>query len=293
MDQSRAPSLLEFWRHPQLASDPFARLRIGDWIGWVCLMLVLSYMGEAVSMGALHLLGHALPADRFIMHMVSHPSWRFAALLLVAPVLEEMTFRCFLSTSPRALAIGLGFAGVFVAGQVIQGVRTLAGTPPLLPHDIALHYFVNLLIGLPIAALLAGVAWVARRALLRGMRRFAPWVVWTSVLLFAAAHMFNFGVGYQFWLLWLTLPQLMAGLVLTHLRVQYGLRWSIAAHLAFDWALVLVAWTHHAAALGMPMKILAGLFSLLMLAMIVRGLFFLFRRGVLRAALPEPAAVPH
>ena len=147
MDQSRAPSLLEFWRHPQLASDPFARLHIGDWIGWVCLMLVLSYMGEAVSVGALHLLGHALPADRFIMHMVSHPSWRFAALLLVAPVLEELTFRCFLSTSPRALAIGLGFAGVFVAGQVIQGVRTLAGTPPLLPHDIALHYFLNLLIG--------------------------------------------------------------------------------------------------------------------------------------------------
>jgi uncharacterized iron-regulated membrane protein len=46
--------------------------------------------------------------------------------------------------------------------------------------------------------------------------------------------------------------------------------------------LVLLAWTHHAVALGVPMKILAGMFSLLLLAMIVRGMFFLFRRGVLR-----------
>lgn len=282
MDQSRAPSLLQFWRHPQLATGQRAHLRIGDWIGWVCLMLVLSLLGEAVGFGALHVLGHAMPDDRFIAHLADHPSWRFAALLLVAPVFEELTFRCFLTQAPRAMAVGAGFFAALLLGLLVHGLLALAGKAPAPAHDIAWNYFINLAIELPVAALLAWLAWAVRGPLLRVLRRWAPWVLWLSTLLFAALHSFNFGLGLKDWLLWLTLPQLMAGLVLAYLRVHYGLRWSIATHLAFDWMLVLLAWTHHAVALGVPMKILAGMFSLLLLAMIVRGMFFLFRRGVLR-----------
>jgi hypothetical protein len=284
--------MLEFWRHPQLATGHFARLRSGDWIGWLCLMVVLSFIAEAIGYLMLHLLDHAIPNDRFINHMASHPSWRFAALLLVAPVFEELTFRCFLTESPRAIVVGLGFFGALLVGLLVHGVMALAGKHFLPTHDIACQYFVNVATAMLIAALLAGVAWIFRRGLLRALRRYAAWAFWISALLFAAAHSFNFGIGFKAWLLWLTLPQLMAGLVLAYLRVQYGLRWSIATHLAFDWILVLFAWTHHdATTMGLPMKLLAGVFSLLLLAMIVRGLFFLFRRGVLRAAMPEAAVI--
>jgi hypothetical protein len=293
MDQSRAPSLLEFWRRPRLATGRFAPLRISEWIGWLCLMVVLSFIAEAIGYLMLHLLGHAIPNDRFINHMASHPSWRFAALLLVAPVLEELTFRCFLTESPRAMAVGMGFFGAFLIGLLIHGLMALAGKHFLSTQDIAWHYFINLAIALPIIAVQAGVAWFFRRGLLRALRRYAAWAFWISALLFAAAHSFNFGLGFKDWLLWLTLPQLMVGLVLAYLRVRYGLRWSIATHLAFDWILVLLLWTHHdATTMGLPMKLLAGVFSLLLLAMIVRRLFFLFRRGVLRTVLPEEVAVP-
>lgn len=221
MDQSRAPSLLEFWRHPRLATGRFAPLRISEWIGWLCLMVVLSFIAEAIGYLMLHLLGHAIPNDRFINHMASHPSWRFAALLLVAPVLEELTFRCFLTESPRAMAVGMGFFGAFLIGLLIHGLMVLAGKPfPV--RDIAWHYFINLAIASPIIAVQAGVAWFFRRGLLRALRRYAAWAFWISALLFAAAHSFNFGIGFKDWLLWLTLPQLMAGLVLAYLRVQYG-----------------------------------------------------------------------
>ena len=89
MDQSRAPSLLEFWRRPRLATGRFAPLRISEWIGWLCLMVVLSFIAEAIGYLMLHLLGHAIPNDRFINHMASHPSWRFAALLLVGGALAN------------------------------------------------------------------------------------------------------------------------------------------------------------------------------------------------------------
>ena len=282
METPRARSLLQYWRHPCLADGQFEPLGWYELAGWVGVMLVLSFIASGIGAAVLHLSGHALPPDTFILRIARHPSWRFAALLLIAPVLEEWTFRAFMTRGPRMMTAGIGFLGTVVLGLIVHALR---GSPVMQQHDIARAYLLNVLVIMPVAGVFAALAWWLRRRWQPLLLLHAPWAIVLATLLFAGVHEFNFDLGAKIWLLWLTLPQLMAGIVLVYVRVRHGLRWSIALHLAFDWLLMCVAWTTFAAKTHSGVfEVAAVLARLLLLGALLWGLVSLFRRGVLRPA---------
>lgn len=292
MEHGHTESLLQYWRHPHLADGHFQPLRWRAWLGWIGAMLLLSFLAMGLAALAIHLLGHTVPRDRFIDWIAAHPSWRFAATLAVGPVIEELSFRCFISQVPRDVVVGFGFLGALLAGLLLHALMGGPAAPAPL-HDVAATYFINLAIMLPIAAALGGLLWWLRVPLQRGLRRRAAPVIVLTTLFFAALHSFNFGEGFKPWLLWLTLPQLMAGTVLVYVRVRHGLRASIATHLGFDWLLLLLVWTARLAhAHGGVLDLFATVTGAIFFAVLIHGTVFLFRRGVLRAPLPEPVP-PH
>lgn len=95
-------------------------------------------------------------------------------------------------------------------------------------------------------------------------------------------HSGNYGIGFHFWLIFLTIPQISMGVFLGFLRVRYGLRWSFAAHAAIDWTLISIAWfviwlnkaTSHDAALAVQ-----ALVGLLVLAVLFWGFIGLMSRN--------------
>ena len=75
-------------------------------------------------------------------------------------------------------------------------------------------------------------------------RRNFRWFYLGSALAFASVHLVNFSGGMALFLLPLTLPQLLLGLILGYARVQFGL-----------WSCILLHAAHNALFLGL---ILAG-----------------------------------
>lgn len=284
MATRNARSLLQYWAHPYLADETRQPLPVFEWLGWLGVMLVLSMLGIGMGALAVHLLGHPMPADRAIEQMLMHPGWDVVLMVLFAPILEELVFRAFMTREAKVMSLGLGF--VFATAGLVA-VRAMLDRHVVLNPVHGRTYFGHVALLVAVALALALLAYRLRRILLRRLIAAAPvWIV-LMTLLFAAAHMLNYEQGWKPWLLWLTLPQLLVALVLVYLRVRHGLRWSIASHLAFDWLLIGIAWLHYGArAAGPGGHAALLLLVLVLLALIIYGVAFLFRRGVLR---PLPA----
>lgn len=284
MASPNARSLLQYWSHPYLTDGTRHPMRMSEWLGWVGLMLVLSVLGIGIAKLALYLLGQPLPVDRAIQRLAMHPSWSLALLTLCAPVVEELVFRAFMTREARVMSLGLGFA---VATLALAALHAIVGLHLISRHSLVRTYFEHLAVLTAIALVLAALAYRARRFLQRWLAAVAPAAIIVMTLLFAAAHALNYERAWRFWLLWLTLPQLASGLVLAYLRVRHGLRWSIATHLAFDWLLIGTIWLQRSARTsGAAAHAALMMLGLLLFALFVYGVVFLFRRGVLR---PRPA----
>lgn len=279
MATGNARSLLQYWRHPYLADGTRQPLPMFEWLGWIGVMLVLSALGALIGYPAVHVLGHAVPADRFINEISVHPSWSVALMVLCGPILEELVFRSFMTLETKVMSLGLGFV---VAELGLLVVKVVTGWHVAPQADFQWAYFkVNAPL-VAVALMLAVPAFLMRRTLQRWLAAVAPGMVVLMTLLFAAVHTVNYEQGWKLWLLWLTLPQLAGGLVLVYLRVRHGLRWSIATHLVFDWFVFGVGWLLHAKRAGIADHVALTLLVLALFGLFVYGVVFLFRRGVLR-----------
>lgn len=154
------------------------------------------------------------------------------AFLVIAPLLEELAFRSWLTGRVAALRFATcGFAAMALM---------LAGVSLLPDHGRALAWA-----GAAVA--LAGlVQWsltrerAAARAVPPAFIRHFGWIVWAQALLFGLIHLGNYATLASPLGLVVVLPQVLGGLLLAYIRTRAGLAAAIAYHAGYN-ALVLAA----------------------------------------------------
>ena len=144
--------------------------------------------------------------------------------LIIAPLLEELAFRGWLTGRIAALRFALhGFAamGLFVAALYV-------------PYDYATPVALA-----GVAAVFAGlIQWGRTRhrdtAVPAWFARHFHWIVWGSSLVFGLIHLGNYEpLTHPFGVL-VVLPQTIGGLLLAYTRTRLGLGAAIAHHAAFN-----------------------------------------------------------
>jgi membrane protease YdiL (CAAX protease family) len=140
-------------------------------------------------------------------------------IALVAPVIEEVLFRSWLTGRP-AVATVIKYA-------VIGGVVCAAANNFLGPFaGVAAGVIV---LGFAIREFIRRRKWATGERFIRWFRYF----YFASAVLFASAHLLNYQEGGGL-LTVLVLPQFVAGLTLGYARVTYGLWSSILLHASFN-----------------------------------------------------------
>jgi len=264
--------LLRFLRRPALNERAPGRLTLWPWLGWLCLLLLIGFVGGLLDGALTRLFGWAVARNSFQNYLLTHASWSAAAVVLAAPILEELGFRAFLSTASRAVFVGLAFFLSYVYFVVrINMVHVSAALA------IA-HYFAVFWPLLPAGIISLLLYRYAREPVLRLFRRHGVWVFWISCIVFGAAHAAVYSSHLVWWDFILALPQFLTGVGLAYVRVAFGLRWSIAAHLTFDPLVVFASWLYLATPQASSLHpALLWLFLVLAALIVVYGLVALWR----------------
>lgn len=144
--------------------------------------------------------------------------WLLPAVVIAAPVLEELLFRGWHSGTRRALWLlacaCVGIGGIFMLGSPERQMTGLV-----------------LLAGAVIAALAGAAALRRNTAPIGWFARGFPAIFYLATALFALVHLGNYDtIGLA--VLPLVVPQLWAGLVLGYIRQKIGLGGAILAHAA-------------------------------------------------------------
>ena len=264
--------LLRFLRRPVLNEHAPGRLTLWPWLGWLCLLLLLGFAGGQVDGALIRLFGWAVPPNSFQNHLITHASWSAVAVVLAAPVLEELGFRAFLSTTPKAVFVGLAFFLSYVYSVVRINTVHVSATFAI---D---HYFNDFWTLLPAGIISLLLYRYAREPVLTLFRRHGGWVFWISCIVFGAAHAAVYSSHLVWWDFILALPQFLIGVGLAYVRVAFGLRWSIATHLAFDALVVFASWLYVATPQASTLRTaLPGLFLVLVALIVAYGLVVVWR----------------
>ena len=277
-DISELRPLLKFLRRPAFATAVPGRLTVWHWLGWQALLMLALVLGGVFDQILLHLFHW--PVHSVALWFLSQPSWGAAALLLLAPALEELGFRAFFSTAPKFVFTGLAFFLAYVymfSHGTVTPIRFRISSASAVAHYVRAFWLV-----LPGAAISLLLYRYRREAVLRFFQRRAVWVFWISCLVFAAGHSRLYSDSPRWWSFALVVPQFLAGVGLGYIRTGFGLRWSIASHYAIDIPFLLFGWLY---VLGASSAILHGMFLTLLaviLAMVAYGLVTLCRVAQLR-----------
>lgn len=219
-----------FIKSPNLPDVPRARLGAGLRALPAMLALDLAIMAGLVLL-AYAAMALGLPIAKSSLADLTIDAQMALVLVVLAPLLEEIFFRGWLSGKPGhvfgLLVILIGGAYAFAATLAQMGPpASSAQVPPSAMPGLVL-----------IGALLIGAALLAALRKYPPMgwfRRIFPLFFWLSTLGFASAHLFNFTEGHIASLLPLVLPQFVLGTVLGYMRVNYGLWSSIALHMVHN-----------------------------------------------------------
>ena len=142
-----------------------------------------------------------------------------AAILVIAPIGEEIAFRGWLTGRVRDVLASIVFIGGMGATAWL-GASDVSGA--------SIWSIAVLIVALGLTIILFRTA--RQRPAMRWFARLFPLFFWFSTLAFACVHLLNFEEGALFVLLPLVLPQFVLGALLGYLRVTYGLGASIALH---------------------------------------------------------------
>jgi membrane protease YdiL (CAAX protease family) len=148
------------------------------------------------------------------------------AFLVIAPLLEELLFRGWLTG--RVAALRFAAAGFAAMALMLAGVTLVPGQAHALGLAGAAVAFAGL------------IHWGLTRDVPPLFVRHFGAIAWGSALLFGLVHLGNYG-GLESPLgALVVLPQVLGGLLLAYLRTRIGLQAAIAYHAGYN-ALVIVA----------------------------------------------------
>lgn len=201
-----------------------------------------------------------------------YPSWAAVTAFLLAPALEELGFRAFLSLDARFVFTGLTFFPVYLYLFVRNDMEPI--TAPLSAVMVLSRFLHAFWLILPAGAISLLLYRYQRAAILAFFRRRPGWVFWTSCIVFGAGHNLLYTNSPVWWGFALVLPQFLAGIGLAYLRISFGLRWSVASHYAFDLLMLLPSWLNFSASPTGPLH------GLLPTFMAVTVLFAVMAYGV-------------
>ncbi len=187
------------------------------WLDLAVMATLIAALGAAAAMG------FELPDN---VNNTLEPGWQTIVLIVVlAPVLEEIAFRSWLTGRPAIIAV----VAVLVIGlAAVPAIISfgLEGSQPTMGASIAMMAsFALAIVGAP----LVGLA-LLKRPTPNLFRRTFPLFFWASTLAFALVHLLNYTEGSLAVLLPLVLPQFVLGAMLGYLRVHHGLVPAIALH---------------------------------------------------------------
>lgn len=237
--------LLRFLRRPDFAPSALGRLSVRYWLAWLGLLLllaVLSGMLDRILVRAFH---WPVPVPGAWAAFLRHPSRAAVITFLVAPTLEELGFRAFLSVAPKLVFAGLTFFPAYLY-LFIQNQFTPIATP-LSAATVFSRFLHAFWVILPAGAINMLLYRYRRDVVLTFFRRRAVWVFWTSCIVFGAGHNLLYTNSPVWWGFVLVMPQFLLGIGLAYLRVSFGLRWSIASHYALDLLILLPSWLYFSA----------------------------------------------
>ena len=220
--------LLAFLRRPTLRNRPVGPG--GDGLARV-LRLYGVDLGVMALLGAIASIaiaaGFEIPSNQLDSIELA-PGW-IAAIVVGAPVIEEIVFRSWLSGRPGHLVA----AALSVPAVALLPAAFLADSGASTAQLSALGA------GLLLLALIALYYWRRSEPLAWFARAF-PVIFWLVAAGFAAAHLTNYSEG-AFWVLApLVLPQFVIGTLAGYARVQLGL-----------WAAMLLHAMHNGTAVGL------------------------------------------
>ena len=218
--QSEWSNFLNFLKRPALPVDQAGGLRTGA--AAVSRILVL----DLLLMGVLLIIATAVMAAGIEMPQTALAGIEITpgivlAVIVIAPVSEEILFRSWLSGRPRYL---IAFPIVILAG-LIAAMLGVNNTGEAAQISVGLTVIGAALL----TAIMAGILW--KRPPMAWFQRVFPVMFWLSTIAFALIHIFNFDESQMAAALPLVLPQFILGALLGYLRVNYGLWTAIALHM--------------------------------------------------------------
>lgn len=185
-------------------------------------VLDLLLVGTLLSLALVAVAAGFVPPDNALAELDFDAPTLFAIVVL-APVLEEIGFRGWLSGRAGAVLpivlLGAGFAGVMLGGQ---GNALLGAGLFLLAAVLALIFAIVL----------------RKRPAWGWFQRFFALFFWLSTIAFALVHIFNYTEGSFLALLPLVLPQFVAGSIFGYARVNYGLWSAMLLHILHNGTLI-------------------------------------------------------
>jgi Type II CAAX prenyl endopeptidase Rce1-like len=211
--------LIAFVRSPHLpaVTAPWGGRAALD-VAWLLLLNLGISLALSVLLGMLSRQSGIKPPD---FTMLTERGWLFTLVAGAGliPIGEELVFRSWIDG--RRLTVMMMAVAVATAG--LLALLTAAGAAPATRMGW---------LGVGIV-LIAWLAWRGRRderhvaQLVRGF----AWIYWLQALLFALAHLTNYG-SVSWPLLLFVVPQLVAGLIFGFARVRFGMWANIVLHAA-------------------------------------------------------------
>lgn len=230
--RERLSDVARFVRHPTFVAAPMAWGREAARV-WLTLFVLDAVLVAGLFIPIAFWASEAgfLPSP---VQREEEPALDVISYLIVAPLLEELLFRGWLTGRIAALRFGLyGFAalGLMLASLLLNedAATSISLAAVVLAFLGLLHW------GQTAERDSAVPAWFARHF---------HWIVWGSSMLFGLVHLGNFtGLESPLGVL-VVLPQTIGGLLLAYTRTRLGLRAAIAHHAAFNAVFLLVeqAW---------------------------------------------------
>lgn len=208
----------KFIVHPYLVINPAGKISI---------VRCLYFAALAMSAGVLLALVVSMPVivkffcykdNAFMDKMLTHGIlYALLMVAIVAPIVEELIGRYDLN-SVLGNIIYL-FINLFIIGEIFYGFGQLQ----------ILVTVLLLIVSILVIGILFEHSLLFKRKMSFFVTKYFPGVFYVSVLTFALVHVANFDICNQhsFFIIFLVLPQFFAGLVLSYVRLKWGLKTGI------------------------------------------------------------------
>jgi hypothetical protein len=258
-ENSALRPLLTFLRRPVFTSSVPGRLSVWHWFGWIGTLLLVAALISELDRFLARVSHWPLPVHGIWAQFLIHPSWAAVIVFLVAPVMEELGFRAFLSAAPKLVFTGLTVLPAYLYLFIHNDFAPI--TAPTSPATILGRFLHAFWLIVPAGGINVLLYRHRRDAVVAFFQRRAVWVFWTSCILFGAGHNLLYTNSLVWWGFVLVMPQFVIGIGLAYLRVSFGLRWSIASHYALDLLILLPSWLYFLATPTAPLHGLLPMYS--------------------------------